>query len=132
MIGYAIRVISSLSGCEESDPEQIEYLAQFELPPSAHNLKSSCFGLQAYGADASFEMSPADLDMFIASTSIEPSLFTGKTSGADVLNGRLNEKASQMESYLYGKYVSVDFTQEILIDTSNPERYTVYIFAGGG
>lgn len=132
IIGYAIRGISSLSGCEESDPEQIEYLAQFELPPSAKNLESYCVGLQAYSADASFEMNPSELDTFITSTHIESHLFTEKSSKNEFLNSRLDKKASQMDSYLYGKYVSADFTQEILIDTSNSERYTVYIFAGGG
>lgn len=131
-MGYAIHGLSSLSGCKESNPEQIEYLAHFKMPPSAHRLKSSCFGLQAYGADASFEMNPADLEMFIASTAIEPSLFTEKSPDIQVLNDRLKKKASGMESYLYGKYISVDFTQEILIDMSSSERYIVYIFAGGG
>ena len=132
MIGYAIHGISFLSGCEESNPEQIEYLAQFELPPSAKNIKSSCFGLQAYSADVSFEMNPADLDIFVASTSIEPPLFTDKSPDIKFLNNGLNKKASQMDNYLYGKYESFDFTQEILIDTSKPEHYVVYINASGG
>lgn len=132
IIGYAIHSLSFLSGCDESKPEQIEDLAQFKLPPSYRNLKSFCVGMQGYGADASFEMNPSELNAFITTTKVSLPLFNETSPDIKISNDGLNKKASQMDSYLYGKYETFEFTQEILIDTSDSKRYVVHIIASGG
>ena len=100
-------------------------MARFSLPPSYQNLKSSCFGLQGWGAHAQFEIEPADLDDLIASTLIETPLSAKEMPDSVYF-------PTYLSSYLYGKHETYKFSQYILIDTSEQTKYVVYVEVSGG
>jgi len=115
----------SLGGCDSSNPPEIEDVARFSLPPSYQNLESSCFGLQGWGAFARFEMAPADLDVFVASTLVDMPLSTSEIPARSFF-------PKDISSYLYGKHEANGLSQYILIDTSDRASYVVYLEVVGG
>lgn len=127
-------VKSMTSGCEPTALKELETAGSFTLPPSAKNLKSGCFGMQGWDGYAEFEMLPADLDAFVASTKLNAPLALNEAPKAFALA----TPASQAKSYLHGRfdsYVSktdTTYYQELLVDTSDTSTYLVYLAFGGG
>ncbi len=129
-------------GCRVDDPqgiEQTETLGRFEFPESAMTIQSECGGMQGWGLSASFEMLPADLRVFQASTSIEASQWVGEMpeprvfgTGYSQSSAQMRTWSEEMESFIYGFYTVTEFSQEVLIDTSNPNRFRVFIEVLGG
>jgi hypothetical protein len=115
------------NGCFTDEPDKIQAIGRFSLPPSAKLLETECSGLQGYYAAAKFEMNPGDLNTFIRSTSIKTN-FQTKTDMSK-LNWAVQKviKNNIPTSYLHSKVDFPEFLQEVLIDTSDPNRYTVYI-----
>jgi hypothetical protein len=116
------------SFCPPEEPAKIEHFGSFTLPPSATDLDSYCSGMQNWWAVARFEMSPDDLEEFIASTHLEEPLSSSappEAWGEDTLFPR------DAESYLYGKYEYWSgrdyYAQEVFIDTGNPDEFVVYV-----
>lgn len=112
--------------CPTEEQHQLENIAGFELPQSTHNLYAFC----SWTTTARFDMSPDDLDTFLESTLFELPL----ASEGELEYVRLPETVSldDMDSYLFGQHGQNDYFAEILIDTSNPDVYTVYIEVLGG
>lgn len=113
-------IAETFGGCEPANPTQLEELGKFRLPASTRNLESKCFGLQGWGVLASFEMDATDLELFITSSLIETPLSTTE------LPTELGFP-DDMESHLYGKYEAEFLSQYILIDTSDPKVFVVYV-----
>ncbi|MFN8372416.1 MAG: hypothetical protein U0694_06020 [Anaerolineae bacterium] len=123
--------------CATDVPDHIlrtEGLANFEFPPSAANIWTSCGGLQGWWAEARFEMSPVDLDAFIQSTRIRRlQLTTSAPADLQGSNPLLRDVLNVPEPYLYGYYSSgSDYLQEVFIDTSDPNLYRVHILLSAG
>ena len=122
------------NSCPETSPKEVEDFAHFKLPPSARNLISDCSGMQGIVANAKFEMSPTDLNAFIASTLIDKPLSTnsGMPDTGELFG--FDEKA--VKSYLYGKYdhpaPNGGVYEDILVDTTNPTTYVVYVNYSAG
>jgi hypothetical protein len=111
-------------GCPSFFPFLVEENAKFTLPPSAHNIISACGGMQGWMAQARFEMSPDDLDNLLASTFLTQPL-------TEIAPEERLDDVENMSSYLYGRSTS-GLWQEIIINTSDPNVYTVYITTIGG
>lgn len=111
----------------------IKDFGQIDLPPSATNLDIRCSRwMDHQSLNLRFEMLPEDLSAFQESTLIEEWLdkpdnapaFTFSFSHLD--SGDLEA----MPSYIYGVHAPmVPVIQQIVIDTSDPALYTVYLLA---
>ncbi len=111
--------------CDPHDPRGIENIAQIELPPSYRNLESSCGGMQGWAAFAKFEIDANELELFLETTNIEPTLAsTGLQETTSSIYLSNNEQYPR--SYLYGVHNSFKWFEEIIVDTSRSERWTVY------
>lgn len=119
-------------GCPSSEPDKIQGVAQIQLPPSTHNLKSSCFGLQGWAAEAYFEIEATELDIFLTSTSVKELSSEGKPSDIGFADDELTQKARRVKVYLYGEYESPEWHETILIDMSDSEEYKVFFLVLAG
>jgi hypothetical protein len=130
LLGFA----EAFSGCSPSNVKELENAGQFQLPPSARNLSSGCFGMQGWDGHAEFEMSSSDLSSFVASTKIKLPLVPNEIPK----DSSLMTPASHAKSYLHGRYDSyvpksdTTYYQEILVDTTDPAKYLVFVKFGGG
>jgi hypothetical protein len=130
------QALSSFTGlasnsCESTEPPAVESLGRFKLPPSADNLWSWCWGMQGWFAYARFEILPEELNILVTNSLVElPLSSSQKPDDFDFPD----ENVESVTTYLYGKYESrqEEISQEILVDTSNPALYTVYISVLGG
>lgn len=123
---------SSVSGSRPEyrgfiESQAVERTAYFKFPPSATHIESFCMGMQGWFASANFEMSPEELETFINSTYIEMPLDTALPTEPYFFDP---DSVKDMKSYLYGN--GYNGLQEVLIDTSDPDKYFVYFRAGGG
>jgi hypothetical protein len=110
--------------CDPQNPAGIQDVARIELPPSYSNLQSSCGGMMGWGAEASFDIDPDELDIFLASTSIErPLSSTEVTTHFSYIS---QQEIENLDSYLYGVYDSYEWFEEVIVDTSNQNRWIVY------
>jgi hypothetical protein len=101
----------------------------FVVPPSAKNPECASRGGLGYSDVAlRFDMLPSDLAAFLSSTGVKTPL-SGDPLPDYVYTeflGLLNSKS--IKSHLYGHYSPEGVVGEnILIDTSDPNRYIVYI-----
>lgn len=104
------------------------------LPPSYQGLRVQCSALMDHHSlYARFDMAPADLEAFQASTLIDSWTVKGENapefdySFGDFLDER---GLAALDAYVYGVHVPlVPVAQQIVIDTSNPENYVVYLSA---
>jgi hypothetical protein len=132
-IYFAVGAVAVFSGCSPSDITELENAGQFKLPPSAQHLKSDCFGMQGWDGQAEFDMAPSDLNVFVTSTKLESPL----SNDGLLKDDGLATLSSQAKSYLHGRYDSyvtktdTTYYQEVLVDTTNPTQYHVYIKFGG-
>ncbi|MBX3063149.1 MAG: hypothetical protein KF726_09240 [Anaerolineae bacterium] len=114
--------------CATETPSFTETVARFKYPATANILEKRCWGMQGWYAYTKFEMAPSDLQSFLDRSLVRPPL-----SGTGVpYDTVLLEVSKTLKSYLYGKHEEVEFQQDILIDTSNPEKYVVYLNVLGG
>ena len=90
------------------------------LPPSAADVRESCDSFINDTYRGSFTMTPQDLAAFQAGTRIQnwqPTIGTDET---------FKEEAARAKSLLFGTFGDGAIIQDVLIDTSDPQRYKVY------
>jgi hypothetical protein len=90
------------------------------LPPSAEVQREWCTSNFNPSYNVIFTISPSDLQAFQESTPVT----TWETDAANAVS--LEDEAARMDSLLFGGFRNGAIDLEILIDTSNPEKYTVY------
>lgn len=140
---FLINLLNGLSNLGEfmgntcsDEPRSVEGMARFDLPPSYDNLTSFCGGMQGWWAEAHFDMSPDDLDMLINSLWLEMKLSEFSDGLDDDMKQHLfisEEDNATIKTGFYGYSESGnDLVQKILIDTTNPELYRVYLVVLGG
>lgn len=131
LMGIGIQGVFPRSRTDICAQENLESLFRFELPVSVENLVATCNDSGHWNASMIFEISSEDLDEFLDSTVV---YIISLSSEEELRHIHLPEGVSleAMKSYLYGQYQEYGYTQEILIDTSHPDVYTVYIEVLGG
>lgn len=117
-------------GClEKKDRSHIEARANITLPASARNLTARSIAFQDCSVFVSFDMDPADLETFLASTYVSELKIL---IGSDLRDFNTPLKAWSFvmsRQYLHGEGHDEGFRedQEIVIDRISPELYTVYV-----
>lgn len=112
----------------------VQGFGQITLPASYESLDVQCsVFMDHHAVYARFEIAPADLAAFQQSTLIETWLVKPETP-PDLPYGfgdYLDDRAiANLMSYFYGVHEPiVPVAQQILIDTSDPQRYVVYFTA---
>jgi hypothetical protein len=124
--GFLLLVANALASfggnsCPPETPSLVEEMAGFKLPPSASNLSSQCWGMQGALAYASFEIARSDLDYLLQHVLVETPLSTTTESYS------MTHVQCCLAQFLYGEHREGEVFQQLLIDTSNPEIYTVYV-----
>lgn len=112
------RLFNNRSGCTEEDFWNTMTAAT--LPASAQIQQEWCTSSFNPTYNVIFTMSPGDLQTFQQSTPVT----TWETNAANAVS--LADDAAGMSSLLFGHFGDGAIDVEILIDTSNPELYTVY------
>ena len=122
----------SSSSCESESPNIFEGRAQVSLPPSYDNFQSTCGGMQGWWAEAIFDINSDELELFLSSTHIDiSSLWNGLPDQVHSVYFRNNP--SMPAPYLWATYNEErDWFEEVIVDTSNPNRWTVYFTVLGG
>jgi hypothetical protein len=125
--------LRSENACPPDDPALVERAAGFKLPSSIASLYARCINWQEWRGQIIFDMSPADLDAFLASAEVQtPLASTGKPDlyalFADDADSQRIESVTT--PYLYAENRRPDVWQHIVIDTANPSLYTVHILFG--
>jgi hypothetical protein len=120
--------LASLSACSllggGCDAATMQML-RLQLPPSAGDLTERCSPGVAPGNaqyTATFTLSPDDVAALQQSTSITE--WGSNMSDSSTFE----EEAAPMESLIFGSYGDGATIEEVLIDTTNPELYTVHYF----
>ena len=107
---------------------QIESVARITLPPSARGVRAHQEGFMDRIIWVRFEMDPADLGPFVAGTRISPPLSSADNPFAGEIGSKLAwwtpEGAQRFEA---SEAFSGGVGQAILIDTTDPQRYVVYV-----
>lgn len=109
---------------DSCDQETFDAL-HLPLPASVTDLNESCVPGFAPGNaqyNATFSMTPADLQTFQDNTSITD--WQTDASGASVLD----EEAAQLQTFIFGHFGDGVILQEVLIDTSDAQQYRVQVF----
>ncbi len=115
-------------------PKWFEDFAGFAVPPNAHNISASCAEFQDYVAYVRLTIDPNDLNRLIASSFVKTPLsstekpFDMTTRYSDL--HRFGWDLEAISSYLAGEAdvaKPLRRHQSILIDTSNPSEYIVYV-----
>jgi hypothetical protein len=103
-------------------PTLIEYTAQFTLPQSTRLHWTQCGETQSRQfAYATFDIAPSDVDALIGSTHITSPLSSTERPYD------MNYARFCLLHFLYGEYRGLEIVQQVLIDTSHPDVYTVYV-----
>jgi hypothetical protein len=125
---YQVLTHKLMGNCAPDSQAVLESQAHIEFPPSANHIDCGYIFMQGSEAWIRFEMSPSDLDTFLASTFV---LSVDKTPIPDNVN--FHYPTEYIREHLYGKGSGeegrVSFTHYILIDITDPERYVVYVEA---
>ncbi|MEO1289735.1 MAG: hypothetical protein AAFV93_18385 [Chloroflexota bacterium] len=127
MLANSLQVLGEAFGnvCEPSTPSLYEGFADVELPVSYDELVSECGGMQGQWHEARFTIDPDDLDDFLETTDIEQPLLSELPYR--IYSTYWNALEDIPVSFLYGsKNVSSDWFEEIIVDTSDDERWIVY------
>jgi hypothetical protein len=117
-------------GClEKKDKSHIEARANITLPLSSQNLSARSIAFRDCRVFVSFDMDPADLETFLASTYVSE---LKTVIGSDLTDFNTPLKAWSFwigRQYLHGEGHDEGFReyQEIVIDRVSPELYTVYV-----
>lgn len=120
----------SNSGCSTEDSAPFEGYARVTLPEDYSNFWSSCGGMQGWWAEAQFDIDPNDLDEFLETTNIDMPLSSEPLPSRIYVANASSIKAR--DNLLYGLYDTVDWLEEIVVDTNDPDRWTVYFTVLGG
>ncbi len=106
----------------------IERVARITLLPSARNLQAHQEGFQDRIIWVRFEMAPADLPEFVAGTRVAPPLSsTVNPLGQDTVKGLPWWTPGQAQRIAAGTGLIAGGSQAILIDTTDPQTYVVYV-----
>lgn len=108
----------------KSEPLAFAGYARVTLPEHISNYKGMCSGFRAYAAEAQFDINPDDFDEFLATTSIEKSALSDQFP--QKFHSVWQAEIWNIENLLYGIYDSMEWLEELAVDTNNPERWTVY------
>lgn len=100
-------------------PDMLSML-KIQPPSNTKTVSESCSMDISPTYSATLTITPADLEAFQQTTNITD----WKTNEADV--SFFKDKVSGLKSLLSGKYGDGIISEEILIDTSNVQQYTVY------
>jgi hypothetical protein len=122
----------SEGGCIGNEPYQhdiINAAAKITLPASTANLEAYSESWQDCFILLKFEMSAEDAEAFYASTLVES---FEEVRGADLSFGGWVELEdfwviTEDRIYLHGEGNEGNLFQQVAIDTSNPDVYTVYV-----
>ncbi len=109
---------------------EIESVARITLPPSARNVQAHQEGFQDRIIWVRFEMAPADLPGFVAGTRVAPPLSsTVNPLGQDTVTGLPWWTPGQAQRFEAGEGAFAGASQAIVIDTTDPQTYVVYVRA---
>jgi len=125
-IGQALIQMGDMHTPPCNTPDELESFAQISLPESYENLESICGGMQGWYAEAKFDINPDDLEAFLESTLITPDSLSSTEMPDYTHSGYFRPIEEPVTSYLYGSQWDGDWFEEVIVDTSNPERWTVY------
>lgn len=126
LVLLALSACGLLSGGADSgcDPDILNAI-RIAPPASVGDLTESCVNGFAPGNAqyrATFKLAPADLSEFQASTRIT----TLQTTAPD--SAIYKDEAAKLSALQYGSFGDGAIMEEILVDTSNPQEYTVYFY----
>jgi len=122
VLALAVMSVSACGLLSSSNPCSTDMLAMLSvspLPPSANVLYQNCSMSFNPTYDLRMTIAPADLVAFQQSTSIT----NWQTDPAAVT--RFEDEAAGMQSLIFGTFGNGAIIQDVLIDTSNPQQYTV-------
>ena len=127
MIGL-LALLVALTGCglfELDSPISCDspdfYGYRATLPPSAQDVREKCSNDFNPSYEARFTLPAADLSAFQASTSITD----WRTTAPD--NSYFEREARGARSVLYGTSSNGALFEQVLIDTSDPQQYKIYM-----
>jgi hypothetical protein len=138
VIGYLCGMDLMCWGAANLPHFVLEQNAEFKLPPTAHVVKiatsngSSWCEMAVY-----FEMRSDDLDSFVKATRVGSLSSTQQVTWSDSYREKrvqnLGFDQPSVKSYLFG-YTDADYfnKQSVFVDTSDPQRYTVYLVTERG
>jgi hypothetical protein len=114
--------------CTSREIADIQEMGRFQIPKNAKNVEICLVHRFQDRVDARFEIRSSELETFIQNTNLDLPLATTRKPAQF---WKWDKEVDSVENYLYGKYVG-NFTQEVLVNTSNPESYVVYVWVSGG
>jgi hypothetical protein len=132
---FAFEVLMSGLKCSEGNAtlKEIEYGAHVTFPRSASDIKGVHGGGHRKYCDiyARFTVDAVDFNSFVAATRVKLPLSSMTTSQAfSIIQRVFREAGDPNGNYLWGSGPqSLDYTQNILVNTADPLRYTVYVIA---
>ena len=121
---YLAQFAGTNSGCGTEDPAPFEGYAHVTLPDDYSNFSSSCAGIQGMVATASFDIDPKDFEVFLSTSSIDPSSLSNQLP-LDIHTTWIID-IKDFDTVRYGIYESDEWLEEIIVDTNDPNRWTVY------
>jgi hypothetical protein len=126
LLAISLTACGLLSGTSDSgcDADVLNAL-RIAPPASASGLTESCVeGVAPGNAQyrATFTLDPADLPAFKASTRITD------VQNTMPANAVFQDEAAGMSAFQYGKFGDGAIQEDLLVDTSNAEQYTVYFY----
>src|SRR5262249_5540007 len=98
-------------------------MVRLPLPSSASNVSETCSSGLAASYEVTFTLPSSNLSDFQQRTQIK----NWQSNVAQ--NSRFKDKAGQAKSLMAGSYSNGAIYQDALIDTSDPQQYTVYYYA---
>lgn len=127
VVGYTALVDNPFlsNSCHNYSRSSLEGYARFRYPASATNIHEECAIWQGADIRIWFDMDPAELDTFVASTRVKTPLKAGSVMppefGPDTTN----------RTMVYGEYqggTSDDYKGQYLwVDETDPKQYRVYL-----
>jgi hypothetical protein len=119
---------------ERLTPARIQSAGLFTLPPGATNVHAHLQAFQDYCIHIRFDVPPAQLPAFVASTRCA-GMFQGSELPSDIVDDpsfvRPWWAPGRPFKFTAGSWEQGMTKQEILIDESDPTRYVVYVIVTG-
>lgn len=118
-----------LENPQPSTTAEIESLARIDIPASASNIHAQAGGFQDRYIHVRFDLPPADLNSFLGATRYTPAV----SQSTDIPFQQSLEpnqnwwQPAMAKSFLAGAGFVDGISQSVLIDTTNPELYIVYV-----
>lgn len=122
----------AVGGCpvgQSLSNDQIERFGRLKLPANAQNVSAVADGSQGCSVYLTFQIPPAALDPFVATTLIDPPLMpTQQPEGFESLPPTIKWSLPAGKPYLAGQTdESFKEYQWIAVDTSDAAKYVVYV-----